>query len=92
MSDLVKIDGLHKLIREAYEAGFNDGADHGNLEWKYPPMPIAFLFYRRNQFYPLGPCVLTREELMRIAEWEDQSYSERCERANQMPEQEPDQV
>lgn len=78
MSDLIKMDGLHKLIKEAYEAGFQDGADHNNLDWKYPPMPVAFLIYRKNQFYPLGPCILTRDELKEIAAWDSQSYSERC--------------
>lgn len=88
MSDLINMDGLHKLIREAYEAGFHDGADHGNLEWKYPPLPVAWMIYRRNQFYPLGPCIGTKEELQAIKAWVDQSYAERCNEAQKVPESE----
>lgn len=84
MSDLIKMDGLHKMIEAAYREGFSDGADHGNLDWKYPPVDVAWLMYRRNVFYPLGPCILTREQLKAIQTWEDQSYDQRTDAANKI--------
>jgi len=34
---------LPRLVQDAYVEGFDDGADHDNIDWKYPPLGIAWL-------------------------------------------------
>lgn len=31
-------------LRDAYQEGFNDGRDHQNCPWKYPPLQIAWWY------------------------------------------------
>jgi hypothetical protein len=80
---LLNLDGIRKLCESMYREGFEDGANHGNLDWKYPPADIAWLQFKRQQPQLFGDkAILTREELARIAEWEDQSYDQRTKAAN----------
>jgi hypothetical protein len=74
---------IRKLCESMYRDGFQNGANHGNLDWKYPPEDIAWLQFKRQQSQLFGDkAILTREELAQIAEWEDQSYAERTRAAN----------
>jgi hypothetical protein len=35
---------LREAVREAFMEGFEAGADHNNIEWKYPPINIAWRY------------------------------------------------
>lgn len=80
---LLNMDGIRKLCESMYRDGFYAGAGHGNIYWKYPPADIAWLQFKRQQPQIFGDkAILTRDELARIAEWEDQSYGQRVKTAN----------
>lgn len=86
LEELLNENKLHELIKEAYMYGFQDGASHGNVAWKYPPHDIAFLMYSHSGAYPLGSRDLTNDELRSIDDWEDMSYDERRRLLERQPE------
>lgn len=80
---LLNLAGIRKLCESMYREGFSDGADHGNLDWKYPPEDIAWLMTKRQNPQLFGDkAIMTREELMQIMKWEDRPYSQRITDAN----------
>jgi hypothetical protein len=59
-----------EAIRRAYIEGFVDGADHGNLPYKYPPLAIAWLISESRR----GP--LSQQEVHLIEAWRSATYLE----------------
>lgn len=74
---LLNLDGLARIIEQAYREGFRNGDDHGNLEYKYPPAYIAWLRFKQANGHLLQGGILTREELLAVKAWEDASYPKR---------------
>jgi hypothetical protein len=76
---LLNIDAVRKLYEAAWRDGFQSGADHGNLDYKYPPEDVAWLEHKREKT-ELFTC-LTRQELKLVEAWEDAQYTERTNEA-----------
>ena len=76
---LLNLDNVRKLYEAAWRDGFRNGADHGNLDYKYPPEDIAWLEHKKRKT-DLYIC-LSRDELKAISRWEDASYEARTKGA-----------
>jgi hypothetical protein len=76
---LLNIASLQKLYEAAWRDGFRQGADHGNIDYKYPPEDIAWLQHKKD-YHDLFVC-LTRDELKAIQAWEDADYTRRTDEA-----------
>lgn len=80
---LLNLDAVRKLCESMYREGFSDGADYGNLDWKYPPEDVAWLLTKTQNPQLFGDkAILTKEEAKQLEAWNGQSYKERIDRAN----------
>jgi hypothetical protein len=59
---MITIQEAARLIREAYQEGFGDGADHNNLSYKYPPINIAWMESQSRQILHPGEPQRPRTE------------------------------
>jgi hypothetical protein len=66
---------VKKRVCEAYNEGFQDGEDHGNLSYKYPPLHVAWLQSQTRVMAKYAP--LTAFDLKEIQAWKDMNYEER---------------
>lgn len=44
-----KAEGLDSKLHEAFQEGFACGKDHGNIEYKYPPVNIAWRWSKTRE-------------------------------------------
>lgn len=73
---LIHNEHLIQMLEEAYRDGFDDGADHGNLDYKYPPENVAFILWKKTHI-DAGFVCLSRQELKLAQQWEDADYDRR---------------
>jgi hypothetical protein len=62
-------DIMTKIAEAVYRDGFQDGQDHGNMQYKYPPEEVAWIRYKRERESTFGP--LTPQEASLLVEWQD---------------------
>lgn len=72
---ILNLDAVRKLYESAWRDGFQNGEDHGNLDYKHPPEDIAWLEHK-NAKRDLFIC-LTRDELKAIEAWHASKYDDR---------------
>lgn len=67
---------LREAVAKAYSEGWSDGADHGNLPYKYPPHRVAWLCSdTMGKYYPTR----TADQGAEVLSWERASYDGREE-------------
>lgn len=67
-----------KQLQDAYLEGFCDGEAHGNLTYKCPPLPIAFISSDTRELLELvSPIPEAHKE--KVQEWIGMKYTERGE-------------
>ena len=61
-------------LRDAYEEGFYDGQDNGRLDYKYPPLSVAWLLSntRTDLEIPMTPA-----QRALVKKWHDAKFDER---------------
>lgn len=72
---LLNVEAVRKLYEAAWRDGFQNGADHGNLDYKYPPEDVAWIDHK-NKKRELFIC-LTRQELKLLNDWNEAKYEAR---------------
>ena len=65
---------LREAVAKAYSEGWSDGANHGNLSYKYPPHRVAWLNSNtRHEHYPKR----TADQDQEVLTWQRADYGVR---------------